>query len=69
MTPRLGSTWRNRRTRRIAVVVRAPSRRRGHEYRYHAPVRQRVTLYRRPYTSTRAESVERFMARFEEVRT
>lgn len=67
MTPRLGSTRQNRRTRRLAVVVRTPSRRQPLRYRYVAPMRKLPTLYTQPFVSTRSETVERFRERFRAV--
>lgn len=69
--PRLGSRWwlrhgTRRERRRIAVVVRAPARRRL-TYLFEQPLHRGPTMYRRPYTSTRTATVARFLARFVEV--
>lgn len=61
---------------RTAVIVDEP--RRSHDgsisddaklwYRFTAPLRKGVTLYRRPFTSRRCTTVARFRERFREVR-
>lgn len=71
IAPLLGSTWAHRRTGRRVVIVGelvGPAKRRRLRYRYRKPLRKSVTLYTRPYTSTRAETVEGFTARFRRVR-
>lgn len=70
----LGTRYRLRRSRprRTAVIVGEP--RRSHDgtlsddaelwYLFTAPVRQRTTIYKRPYTSRRRTTVRRFRERF-----